>query len=87
MYCKPNFTYLNDLKTTRCPRSCDPFYIVSYYIKWVTTSWTYSMLYICGKYSLYSISSPLYSFPMFKAYLIYQNGHDFLDILYLEKYN
>ena len=25
-----------------CPRSSDPFYIVSYYIKWVTTSWTYS---------------------------------------------
>ena len=22
---------------TLCPRSCDPFYIVSYYIKWVTT--------------------------------------------------
>ena len=28
---------------TICPRSSDPFYIVSYYIKWVTTSWTYSM--------------------------------------------
>ena len=24
------------------PRSSDPFYIVSYYIKWVTTSWTHS---------------------------------------------
>ena len=23
----------------------DPFYIVNYYIKWVTTSWAYSMLY------------------------------------------
>ena len=28
---------------TVCPRSSDPFYIVSYYIKWVTTSWTYSI--------------------------------------------
>ena len=27
---------------TVCPKSSDPFYIVSYYIKWVTTSWTYS---------------------------------------------
>ena len=27
-----------------CPRSSDPFYIVSYYIKWVTTTWTHSML-------------------------------------------
>ena len=31
--------YLNDTYTV-CPRSNDPFYIVSYYIKWVTTSWT-----------------------------------------------
>ena len=27
---------------TVCPRSY-PFYIVTYYINWVTTSWTYSM--------------------------------------------
>ena len=25
---------------TVCPRSSDKFYIVTYYIKWVTTSWT-----------------------------------------------
>ena len=24
------------------PRSSDPFYVVTYYIKWATTSWTYS---------------------------------------------
>ena len=29
-------------KNTVCPRSNDPFCIVTYYIKWVTTSWTYS---------------------------------------------
>ena len=29
--------------TTVCPRSSGPFYVVTYYIKWVTTSWT-SML-------------------------------------------
>ena len=28
------------LATTVCPRSSDPFCIVTYYIKWVTTSWT-----------------------------------------------
>ena len=28
---------------TVCPSSSDPFYIVSYYIKWVTTSWTHSI--------------------------------------------
>ena len=32
-----------DTDNTVCPRSSDPFYIVSYYIKWVTTSWTYSI--------------------------------------------
>ena len=26
---------------TVCPGSSDPFYIVTYYIKWDTTSWTY----------------------------------------------
>ena len=26
--------------STVCPRSGDPFYVVTYYIKWVTTSWT-----------------------------------------------
>ena len=30
--------------TTVCPRSSDQFYIVSYYIKCVTISWTYSKL-------------------------------------------
>ena len=28
---------------TECPRSNDPFYAVSYFIKMVTTFWTYSM--------------------------------------------
>ena len=27
---------------TVCPISSDPFYIVCYYIQWVTTSWTHS---------------------------------------------
>ena len=29
---------------TVCPGRSDPFYIVTYYIKWVTTSWTYSIV-------------------------------------------
>ena len=29
---------------TICPKSSDPFYIVTYYIKWVTTSWTHSKI-------------------------------------------
>ena len=33
---------------TVCPRSSDPFYIVNYYIKWVSTSLTYSMYDVPG---------------------------------------
>ena len=29
-----------DYSGTVCPRSSDPIYIVTYYIKWVTASWT-----------------------------------------------
>ena len=43
--CRLKRLYLGscNLLRTVCPRSSDPFYIVSYYIKWVTTSWSYSM--------------------------------------------
>ena len=36
--------YVDTMVITVCPGSSDPFYVVSYYIKWVTTSWTYSIL-------------------------------------------
>ena len=32
------------MKINVCRRSSDPFYVVRSYIKWVTTSWTYSIL-------------------------------------------
>ena len=37
-----------------CPRSSYPFYIVGFYMNWVTTSWTYSSksLYEMGHYFL-----------------------------------
>ena len=40
-----NFAY------TICPGSRDPLYIVNYYIKWVTTSWTHgiSLLHLSNK--------------------------------------
>ena len=34
------------VQCTECQISCHPFYIVSYYIKWATTSWTYRTMYI-----------------------------------------
>ena len=33
--------YESDVPYTVCPRSSYPLYSVSYFIKWVTTSWTY----------------------------------------------
>ena len=43
---------------TVCPRSSDPFYVVTYYIEWVTTSWTHSSEYNectqCTMYILYT---------------------------------
>ena len=32
-----------------CPGSSYQYYIVSYYIKWVTTSWTYGSTEFCSK--------------------------------------
>ena len=33
---------LNKIKHTECRRSLDPCFIVTYYIKWAKTFWTYS---------------------------------------------
>ena len=32
------------MNCTVCPGSSYPFYVVTYFIKWVTTSWTHSTL-------------------------------------------
>ena len=42
---------------TVCPKICYPYYTVTYNIKWVTTSWTYSI------YDAESISQQKISFP------------------------
>ena len=34
---------MEDNSGTACPRSSYPFYKVSYYVRWVTTSYTYSI--------------------------------------------
>ena len=41
---RPTFGEFDTKDGTVCPRSSDPFYIVTYYIKWVTTSWTQSKI-------------------------------------------
>ena len=40
-FCHPVFRSCR--MSTVCPRSLEPFCIVSYYIKWVKPSWTYSL--------------------------------------------
>ena len=35
---------VKDTTSTVCPRTSDPFYIVTHHTKLVTTSWTYCML-------------------------------------------
>ena len=39
----PSQFFSKKIKSTVCPGSSNPFYILSYFIKWVTTSWTYSI--------------------------------------------
>ena len=39
---KNPYIYYLSFGGTVWPRSIDPFYILSYYIKWITTLWTYS---------------------------------------------
>ena len=75
---KPNITFMN----TICPRSLDPIYIVTYYIKWVKTPWTYSMY-----YSLVGTTSPwcwcfhkinvLYSFFFFYQIYFFRSSNIF----------
>ena len=50
---------------TVCPRSSAPFYIVTYYIKWVTTSWTDGIISYGDKYCLKDriLITPKYPVP------------------------
>ena len=58
---------------TVCPRSSDPFDELTYYIKWVPTSWTYSTT-VC-----FRSSDPFYS------KLLNKMCHYFLDTQYHQK--
>ena len=56
----------SDYTNTVYPRSSDPFYIVSYCIKWVATSWTYS--------NSFSPSCPLSVFFSFIPSVVFLTG-------------
>ena len=42
-----------DRPTTACPRNSDPFYMVTYYIEWVATSWTYCIYLILVRINIF----------------------------------
>ena len=57
---------LHHSSSTVCPGRSGLFYIVCYYIKWVTTSWTHSILESMAKVDLnHSSSLSGCSFPLF----------------------
>ena len=59
----PQWLWVDD---SVCPWSSDPFYIVSYCIKWVITSWTHSIFTIASTIILiHIIGIPLLSVPKF----------------------
>ena len=44
------------MRSTICPGSSDPFYLVSYNIKWVTTSWTHSNIKVSAALHLFGLN-------------------------------
>ena len=42
----PYYCSLEYHQSNMCPRSSDPIYIVTYYIEWITTSWTHSNVHL-----------------------------------------
>ena len=82
-----------DIWHTVCPRSSDPFYIVTYYVKWVTTSWTYSnrssflshFFFLFGSYFSFSLAKSLFPnifVTVFNFWQVYLEGWVFY-LLYL----
>ena len=53
IYVKQMFSFFHLKLHIVCPRSSYPFYIISYYIKWVDTSWTYSIYSIIALHPLF----------------------------------
>ena len=65
---------------TVCPGSSDPFYVVIYYIKWVTTSWTYSIKdgnisYILGRLKIVVFQNDILDRQKYFFYAIIPNFH------------
>ena len=57
---------------TACSRISNPFYIVIYYIKWVTTSWTHELFSWYDNYNSYISLEISFSFVLLMAFLVNQ---------------
>ena len=63
------FTHICALFYTICPGSSDPIYIVTCYVKWVSTSWTHSSIFFSSDffnsyvYEMYGFQKIDYKFP------------------------
>ena len=70
--CKENGEVLPyfSVRHTVCPRSLDLFYIVSYNIKWVKTSWTYST---CNSGTFSNPLKPIHTFLNKNIFLLSLN--------------
>ena len=58
---------------TICPRSSDPFYIVTYFIKWVTTSWTHYRKMHMGIWEIWTSANRLYFTPCSEFLELYRS--------------
>ena len=65
-------------KYTVCPRSSDPFYVVSYYIKQVITSWTYSIFVFSLSLFFLFLNKIIFSLLLFFFLVIFFKQQNYL---------
>ena len=68
---------LNYVLHTVCPGSSDPFYIVSYYIKWVTTSLAHRKVIMEAICKLVSSSN-----QNVENFVVYGRDHDSINLFF-----
>ena len=65
---------------TVCPGSSDPYYIVTYYINWVTILWTHSKYFRCREPCLLLVESEISKYFSLTALNKNQNYKQFVNI-------
>jgi len=65
-----------------CPRRSDPFYVVTYFIKWLTTSWTYNKDFLWSEQGVLEESEVL---PYLCSFQLNMNFVQYKNILYVQE--